>query len=202
MNWEQNGAQVTPQTWEVKVDTTVTTETKTDWVVSTTTPSVEENYKKAMYAERQEKEDLKKQLADLADFKKKAEEDKMKEKGQLKELLTQKETELASAAEKAKLWDKYVEENKNKLSQELTDLESKLTSDVKTKYSSIIDKLDLESKVMFYKTLSNDIKKPDFNGSPSNNWEQLKSQTEYEKAVAAWDIKGMLKYAPPKNVQK
>ena len=104
-----------------------------------------ENMQKALKAERvkhKETEPLLQELEDLRTFKTKLEEKEAKKRGDYEKLLEEKDNELLSLREKAKLFDALEESKKAQIASELEELETKLPEEVKKEYSDILDGLE------------------------------------------------------------
>ena len=154
--------QENPQVEEVKNDNVNpnTSEQKE----GTDTKDYKELYSNMQKALKEEREARKERDLKLQEFeaKEKAEiEKKLKEKGKFEELLTEKEKLIADLMPKAESRDKHLTAKQEALKQELETVEKEYPKDMKEKFSDILEKLDDEGKLNFYKKTMENKKEAD-----------------------------------------
>ena len=174
-------------------------------VIETKTPEVKTNEEQgekndvvknlniALKQERDSKKDLLTKLKAFEDEKKAIEEQKMAENWEYEKLLAQYKADMEALKDKATKYDLYEQKKAEDLTKELTSLEKELWDNVKTKYSTILSKLDVEGQVSFYKTLKDDLKINDFSTQPKKGSEKLDIEAKKEELIKKWDVLWVLK---------
>lgn len=185
--------------WEGAQDIDLNTNKDQGTETNTNTQEKKWDVNIALKLEREAKkkllEDINKLNEELAWFrsdKEKKEQKEKIEKGQAKEIIDQKDKEIAELKKKADLYDQIVTEKNETLQTELDTLLTTIPESILSEYTDIAENLDLEKKVKLYKTLVTTTKKPDFTSTPKSEGNQ-KSEwtTELDKLLQkqkAWEL--------------
>ena len=184
--------------WMDETNSTETTEVVNKEVEQTSEKDVKieelaENYKKAMLQERTEKKEVVTKLseyeAQLAEYKRKDAELQEKEKlkkGKYEEVIEEQKAKLSELEKKALAYDELIAKRNTALEWEVKTLKEQIPEALQNKYSNIIDKLDLDERVSFYKNILEDIKWQDYSTKPWNDWVSAKWDVEMEQAKSKW----------------
>lgn len=127
----------------------------------------------ALAKERDNNKVMADKLKAFEDKEREAEEKKKVSQGKQDEVITDLKTQLAELTEFKTKYETLHGEITTKQTAELDTVLSTLSDDVKSKYSSLADRMELWDKIEFYKNLSSDIKGTDFKAKPADwGWDK------------------------------
>jgi len=157
-----------------------------------------ENMQKAMNEERAKRKEKDSKNSEIqteydrlkAEESKRLEEEK-KKKWKFEELLQEKNSLIEELKEKAENWEKFQSAQKEKVTLELAEIESKVPQEVKEQNSLILNKLDEEGKIAFYNKLLELSKKPDFSSKTETN--DINNKPNPEKGDLDWMLDNIMK---------
>ena len=152
---------------------------------------IENNKSIALKKEREAMDELK---SKLTDFEKKeaelAEKEKMK-KGKYEEIIEEQKAKLEELSKKAEAYDEVIKNKETKTKKELEELIESVWSETIEEHNDILSELSDEKKIIYLKKMFE--KKETFDNK-TTDWDKIDTQSEYEKAKAAWDVTAMLRF--------
>ena len=148
---------------------------------------LEKNKSIALKQEREQMSEIQKKLAEYQEKERQLEEKEKLKKWKYEEVIAEKDKALAEAQEKAKLYEELQEKLTTEKTQQLDWLLEQVPQELKDKYASIADKLDLDDKIAFYKNIMQDIKKEDFSTNPKKEWADIKADDEDKAKAQGFD---------------
>lgn len=163
---------------EVKKDDTSKDEVKKDEAY---------NYKKAMEEARnkakiiaEQNSTLTEELETLKKYKEDIENKEKMKKGQYEDIIKDQAMKIDELSKIATQFEAIEIKRKESLQSEYDNLTSTLNKELLTKYEPVVWKLELEDKVNFLKTLSEDVTKKDFSTTPKGGGKDWASKGEGE----------------------
>ena len=153
---------------------------------------LEHNKTIALKQEREEKQAIQSKLAEYEKAEQERLEKKKKEQGKYEELIAEKDNELIQLREKANAYDALQEKLTQQKEDEFNTLIESIPTNLKEKYESITQKLDIEDKIVFYKNIMEDYKKEDFSQTPNKKGDEI----DKKQQPKAGDIRSFISNAP------